>query len=391
MKTRNRSRSRTVPGGVATWRSYNNPPTWYRTRRVARVYTEDMTDVIEKKKDIYGFLPVTDLHHRKSWAVGGPIRMYGRQTTVTGIRMYGLVAQNHASLVHQVPPSVHTAKDRGNSHYVTALLAKTNPYRPQFSIQVAIREMVELLSLFRITARTFAGFAGSAYLNYRFGWKALLNDLESALGVTKALESRLREFHSLQEGGIRRSKVFLDTYRTKRSFDPVLINSSPSPSSVRVTSIKTYHTEVYGSLRWMLAPGAWRVFEDLTPLQEFNHALRAVLDLSEISYATIWEVIPFSFLIDYFIEIGPYFEANRGFSVVEPHYTCITRRTRIEHTGDVISSPSYMRTAGNYQRITEITQRYALGHVDASFPTGLSPITWSEFKVILALLSKFKR
>jgi hypothetical protein len=50
----------------------------------------------------------------------------------------------------------------------------------------------------------------------------------------------------------------------------------------------------------------------LEPVEHFNIALRHVLDLDELDPDTIWEAIPFSWLVDYFYEIGPYLEATNN-------------------------------------------------------------------------------
>lgn len=395
MKMRTRSRRITVPGGTyRAWRAWNNR-TWLITRRGAQtVHLEDMIDWTNKKKDLYGYLPVTPLDHRVTWAVGGGVKASGGPRGSNNAHWHSFVAHSASASTHLVPPLVHTSKDKGNEAYLATLLARTNPYRPEYSIFVAIREMVELLTLFQVKAATLIGLPGSLYLNYRFGMQALLNDLRVVAGITKSIESRLKELRSLQRhGGVRRSQVKLDQYITRQEYGRWVVESAPAPLWIESsTDSREYRTKVTGSLRWLPAPGAWHILENMSPLEEFNLALRLVFDLEEPGIASAWNLIPFSWLIDYFYEIGSFLEATRGLSVVEPYYTCIVRRTTATRRGVITKAePSNFKFSGQPHVKTVITKREPVNAKNVSLPTGFSPITMSEAKVILALLSQMKR
>lgn len=395
MELRRRTRTRTIPGGVAFWRkSTTRPPEEkYFERRTITTYNEYMEDRIGKKRDLYGQLPISDLLHRRTWLAGGPVLMSGKQPPSTyAMTVQSLSASLANQTTHLAPPGSHSAKDKGNDAYVQMLVERTNPFRPQYSVFVAFREMVEILTLFSIKAKTLAGLAGGAYLNFRFGWLAFLRDLKAASGVFGALESRLLELRSLQQhGGLRRSRVLLDSYSTREQFPLWVLNSAPAPSRIDSTDVRSYTTKVYGSVRWYPAPGAYHVLEDLTPLQEFNLAVKLVLDLQDPGPASVWEIIPFSWLIDYFYEIGPYLEATRGANVVEPHYVTITRRTSMRRTGTIYRTPDYLSTNKGPDIRTEETKRVAIGNPSFSFPSGFSLLTFSELKVLLALVVSLKR
>lgn len=394
MRIRNRSRLITVPGGTYRAMMAWNNPKWIFTRRsAATVYREDMMDYVGKKRDIYGLLPESTLYHRRTWHAGQPVTTNGSRMTSTRPHWHAMRATALRRLEHLDPPPIHTAKDRGDLFYLTRLLERTNPYRPEYSVFVQIREMVELLSLFQLKAKTLLGLAGSAYLNYRFGMLTLVRDLKAATQITESIASRLKELRSIQmNGGLRRSRVPLDTYSTKLYSPNWILESSPAPVRIDSTDNREYVTKVTGSLRWFPAPGAWKVLENLTPLEEFNMAVRLVLDLEDPGLASAWEIIPFSWLIDYFYEIGSYLEATRGFSVVEPHYITVTRRTHARRYGVIHRrEPSDLRIAGQPDWNTKITLRTPLNTMGVSLPTGFSLISQSEAKVILALLSNMKR
>lgn len=381
MRQRTRTREKIVPGG-----SYEYIGNFgSRTHVLQR---ETMIDWFEKTADLYGMLPSTPCDHLLTTCRS--VRLSGTQSIPlppSSRKLYGLVCSVVNASSHLTPPVAHTSKAKSSSLYVNELLARTNPFRPEFSIPVALKEFAELVTMFSLAAKTFAGFIGGAYLNYRFGWLTFYKDVQTLSRLTKTIESRLKELRSLQQRGGLRRRVKLDSFVTRTTHGTWTINSAPSPSQVQASDTRTFKTVVYGSVRWFPAPGSYHVLENMTPLEEFNLVLDSLLDLGEVDAETLWNLVPFSWLADYFLELGSYLGATSG-DLASPEHICLIYESVYERSGVVTSKPSWVSVVGEPRIVTVRTERTT--HSGPSFPSQLSPITLSEAKVILALLAKFR-
>lgn len=385
MKTRRRTRTTKVVCGSAS--VFGN---WYRPVRDA--YFSRIDDSYEKTRDIYGLMPSTSLRLVRSKVnmiyVSGTNGGTPGTNSFAGFYSYGV--NSHTPHKTTDVPVAHWAKDKKNPYYTNEILARTNPFRSDFSVPVMVKELVEVATMFKFLSRTLASTAGSAYLNYRFGWSAFIRDIQQLGGVTKVLERRLKEFQSLQQHGGLRRRVELDSYETIDFTSSSVVASSPAPLYVRVNRTNRWHTKVWGSARWFPAPGAWTFLDDLTPLESFNLAVRSVFDVQEISPQQVWDLIPWSWLIDYFVDIGSYLGAISHQALARAEYMCIMRETTRTSTGSIIEvKPSYLDASGSPGSFTVIKTRDPLSN-QASLPSSFKLFNESEAKVILALLAKYR-
>jgi hypothetical protein len=292
------------------------------------------------------------------------------------------VASNNAT--HLTIPA---GKDKGDSAYVTKLLLLTNPTRPVYSVPVAIREMVDLTTLFSLAAKSFVSFVGGAYLNYRFGWLSFIRDIKTLSSIVEAVQSRVREYNSLlMKGGLRRA-VQLDAFGTGSKGTRTL--QSSFGVTLEATYSKSTRVKVWGSVRWYPANIQLIPTE---PADRWLLAVRQVFDLEELDGATLWDLIPWSWLIDYFTNIGDLLAASEGRELVVPRDICIMRETttidagtrkKLGTAGDKISGGGY-----NISRITKARTTFASPPSSAQAFGEL--LSFSEYKVVLALLAKFR-
>jgi hypothetical protein len=286
------------------------------------------------------------------------------------------------SLIH---PGRNTAAD--NAFYTLRLLEKTNPFRSEFSVPVFIRELVDIGSMFKLAARSFAGFVGGAYLNYKFGWQTFVQDLKTLASITKAIERRIKEFLSLRKHGGLRRRVYLGGHSGTLS-DPLFLANSTWGWSPRINLNHSASVEVWGSVRWVPT----RDFrEDLRRLGLINLAFKKVFDLDAIDASTVWEMIPFSWLIDYFTSIGTYLRANNGSVKVEPKHVCLVRIYSCDSHGTLVArDPSMTKESDTCHGSCTVKQRTVM----TSLPTFPSIywelLTYSQWQVIAALLLKFR-
>lgn len=230
-----------------------------------------------------------------------------------------------------------SARNDENNLLTIKLLERTNPFRSEFSVPVFIKELVEISSLFQFAAKSFAGYVGGQYLNYRFGWVQFVRDVKTLSDISTALERRVRELISLQKHGGLRRNIALDSKALSGSIVNFPTNSTWG-FQCRVTL--NWHKEVKfrGSIRWVPT----RDFsEDLRRLGVINLAFRKVFDLEKVDPETLWNLIPWSWLIDYFADIGGYLAATNGSAKLIPYDVCIMREYTAKDRGIRSSTHAY--------------------------------------------------
>lgn len=283
-------------------------------------------------------------------------------------------------------PQGHWSRILRNNGYAIDLLERTNPGRSDFSVPVFIKELLDLPNLFRLAAKNIFNFAGGAYLNYQFGWTQLRADVLLLHKLTSALEKRVREFHSLQQVGGLRRRIDLAHYSTSGSVSGVPINSAWG-TYVEATARWHCKLTIAGSVRWTCS----RDFsKDLEQIGFFNLALRNVLDLEVLDAKTAWELIPWSWLVDYFVDIGGYLGSGEGSHDFTAHDICIMWEYYARETHSGYQYPESIRLSGPGVFTRHIKSRDLV--TDISFPSLRTELlSWSQWKVVIALFLRLKR
>lgn len=185
----------------------------------------------------------------------------------------------------------------------TKLLAGTNPSKAYVDIPIGILELKDLPSLLKREG-TFIKELASANLKYRFGIKPLVSDLINCIGFGDAVRSRTRELEAMYKSGIRRTRMLASGVLHEHADGITLAGASSTDPKGSAEKITMYQS--WGFVEWF--PNSRGV-----PSHDKMHALarKAVMGLT-VDFNTAWNLIPFSWLVDYFGNIGDFFEATRN-------------------------------------------------------------------------------
>jgi hypothetical protein len=212
--------------------------------------------------------------------------------------------------------------------FAAKLLADTNPFRYEVSVPIMVFELLEASTLLNISTKTLFTLLGGQHLNYVFGWKQMLDDVKTLVKITSAIESRIKEFNSLvQHGGLRRFKKLYKGASSGPLSDPTDVWSTHG-FSLKGQYKAAWSSEITGSCRWRPKRGK---AIDINKLATFNQAAKIVFDIQPADLSTVWESIPFSWLIDYFLNVGDTLSALENSDLVEPYDICIMRHRKV-HT-----------------------------------------------------------
>jgi len=244
-------------------------------------------------------------------------------------------------------------------------------------------EMLDITSMFKLVARSFSDLLGGSYLSYRFGLPQFIQDIKTLSNITRAIESRMKEYNSLNlHGGLRRN-VHLGGASYQSGGNKTIWSTYGHFVTADWTSVRKY--EVRGSVRWRWKDG---VTISLTKLEAFNEAVKAVFDLEELDGSTIWNAIPWTWLVDYFVDVNSWLSANENTSWVEPYDISVVRifksRTEIKNLvcSDGHGIGGHIRGRIYSRDSNLIPSQYPVARYEF--------VTKTQYLTMLALLGKFR-
>lgn len=195
------------------------------------------------------------------------------------------------------------------------LVAGTNPSRPLLTIPTLYQNMRELPSMIRDLGRQLNSSRGrsdpagvaSTYLGIKFGWLPLMQDLVQLVTLQQAILRRIEELYKLyyQTEGLRRRLQFGRT-TTSTTTTGLWNLTSNAQGQTKVTVTETL--KQWGTIKWK--PTALPPFQP-SDIDFAGLARKLVLGISFEGLAKgLWDVIPWTWLIGWFTNVGKYLMAH---------------------------------------------------------------------------------
>jgi hypothetical protein len=242
------------------------------------------------------------------------------------------------------------------AYWKTKALANMNPNKPVVDLPLFLFEFKDFPRMLRDLGRILTGlgqladFAGQ-YLAYSFGWAPLVGDVLDLFGIAKSIEDRKAYLLRLEGGtAVKRS---LGTHVLQDVYTPNGYDLAFTPQTWRWD---THRKEVMKV--WFTANAKL-----LTPLPHADRLQGLSQDLVlglRIHPATVWNMLPWSWLIDYFANVGDFLEAQQGHIK-----TSVTRMNIMAEQviTDNLSNPrmaaTCVATGGNFTVTSRLRQIYA--------------------------------
>lgn len=219
--------------------------------------------------------------------------------------------------------------DQPNTVFATRAASRTNPSRPYVDVPVAILELKDMIPLIRDHGREL--FRGSvsqqlaqSNLFNNFGIRPLVNDLVSIFRFREQVDRRVQEIQRLQsKKGLRRTITmggFSKTSLSNRTVQSVGVGITVPVAVVSQLTVKAH-------VRWMPDTD---VSGMLTPDRMRALATRSVLGLT-VDPSTVWNLIPWSWLVDWSSTVGDYLSATRNIVPAVVSDLSIIRHTKTTH------------------------------------------------------------
>jgi len=276
-----------------------------------------------------------------------------------------------------------------NAMLAVDLISRTNPSRPVVDISADFLELRDLPKIIYLAGKKVLQVAAEANLEYQFSLRPIMGDLWKLGHIASTVEARKRELKHLHEnGGLRRKiPLFKDTAALVTGSE-VTTNSSPSFLTVKHVPRTVTTDTVWGFVRWL--PDYSLLPKTEWSTKEFHDRVFRATYNSELTWATVWEVLPWSWLIDYFGNVGDWLIANRN-SIPCTHSTPLimeTLDTTIEW--QITSNPTAGWRGAPYGNVSTRLVSKSRTPVSASMPSAQLPFFNKRQLSILASFAVLK-
>jgi hypothetical protein len=214
------------------------------------------------------------------------------------------------------------------SDAATSAAARTNPSSPWVNVPGFMYELREIFELFpKLGKKLFTlRNAANINLNSQFGWNPAVQDLAKIIDFSGALDRQIKKITKLMT-----EKGFRKTVSIGSWSSGVNAYSDVPQSADSFIQCMFYHEtklEMRAHCRWMPTADFPQSIQNTDDIRSL--ARRAMYGLTIDSY-TIWEALPWSWLVDWGSNIGDYLKSQRNMIPCElvscsvmRHYTTTT-------------------------------------------------------------------
>lgn len=217
--------------------------------------------------------------------------------------------------------------------FVTRAFADTNPSKADFDAPIFLAELRDVPSLLRNAAQKLSKFGANEYLKYEYGWKPLVSDMRKMMRSMLYLERRIDNLRRL-----RNNHTIRRHYRPPNRFDGHVTPISRWESSLNDQRFPIIGTQRVDTERWCICTWIADDF-DKGVLPATDHELmglarRAILG-GTIDGSTLWELMPWSWLIDWNTNVSEFLQSQRNIVGASPGPSCLMKHTRIRTQGSL--------------------------------------------------------
>lgn len=197
--------------------------------------------------------------------------------------------------------------------WAATTVSRTNPSRPVIVPASLVRDILDLPSMVRDIGKLLMKPKGiltpkqlaNQHLAIQFGWLPLIRDINQLLDIQSAVLKRHAELRRLYSGkGLKRRVTFYD----ESSSSTVSQTWNRPGVGLRYTHDVKLTRKMWATIRWKPLAAAGR-----GPTDDQMHKLarKVVLGLTpEGAIKGAWDLIPWTWLIDWFIDVGSVLTQN---------------------------------------------------------------------------------
>jgi len=269
--------------------------------------------------------------------------------------------------------------------WLAAFLANASLSTPIFDLTNFIWELKELPKLLKYTGDLLSGrkpvHPGDLWLAQSFGWQPLISDLKSMLNFAEAVEKRLDELMDAK----REERVRRKLHNSVELYHPTI----PDLEGITFALVDAHTTKVWGTGRWRVQDHAGLEYLRGAVQGSRGNLAYAIRALGLPSSSGIWNSIPWSWLIDYFWNIGDILETHGKEFPVHLKDVSIMVYQKAEEQSQVLWNLNNLQ----YRPHRFVRERKARrGYTDPNpiLPSFRPILTWKQWSNLVALATGAK-
>ncbi len=303
----------------------------------------------------------------------------GQVGRVSGKNPTGIYTFNGYPYGSQTVPSHLTLPSlQPDALYITDLVASTNPSRPEVSLPVTIGELwhlpksiydagIDQLTEDRHWRMIRRRDESNSLVHGNFGMMPIIRDLYKLMHFSQYMGERQKEISGLNSAGgrihgYRRKKILANDIQTSVQ-NGLEVHSTEGVVTVQRTT--TTRRKVWATVRWKQRdPG-----RDLMSPAFLSQMRLALSGWGEANIADIWELLPWSWFIDYFVNVGDFLNSTRNALEILPDVGCLMVQTETTTTDVVKLKPAWFTiNPASMRRSSKIRRLVAPGLTFATTP-----------------------
>lgn len=355
--TRNaRTRSKVQPYLPGSYDYFRNGTTGHATNSGDMTY-QSMHDYVGRP-----VVPSTLLSDR--WDRSGLLPLNGTSGVVGG-------GGNWKQLVNYIPTGLQNYNP-GHASFptrppesdaMTTLIARTNPSRPAVTPATLIQDLVEIPRQLKGVGRLFKGRSlldlreiANQNLAVQFGWLPLVQDVKDVLGLGSYIHRKVGELNRLYgDQGLKR-RIHLGYWGDERKTTNLTIMSSYLIVSADIDHFTM--SDRWGTVRWKPINSDFPAYRpnDRQIFQKAHQIASGMTD--EGTMAGLWDVIPWTWLTDWFGNVGDYLLRYSNTVPAYPTEACVMTRTLTKSRVTIRSINDNNIKGGGGSMEYETLQRY---------------------------------
>jgi len=211
--------------------------------------------------------------------------------------------------------------EKTSAAYAADALARTNPNRPYVDVVQNVLEAGDIPRVLKVAGENLIEKLAENYLRYQFGIKPLIKDVVRTINFADAFDRRLKEITRLKKSGGVRKTVDLDSLSNSQVNSNVTLMSQGG-IVIRDTYTTIGQRKIRAHVRWL--PGV--DYSRFSQGDMSRMAMRSIFGL-EANLSGLWEGLPWSWLIDWYTNIGSLLMQTRNLVPVSLQNLSLMRET----------------------------------------------------------------
>lgn len=291
--------------------------------------------------------------------------------------------------------------------------ARTNPNKPAICLPAFLGELKDLPDLLRSVPEVLRAAGGkyiagaprwlkpkgrktgpiqdlaSANLGYQFGWRPFVSDLLQLLDAQRALQAALDVIAQLLAGKSIKRRSY---YPLKTAYqDHGTLYTNTIGVTTRHKKETVWYCREWVTTRWSATSATMLYAIPKSSSGQIALGLRMAYGLTNFGlFASAWELLPWSWLIDWFWNLGKWLSANQNFLRLSLDSICWCRTTSSITTFTLVEGPyAGVTLVGDYSTASSLKERHPVNPALALLPPrpSLPALTSGQMSILGSLLA----